>query len=189
MTKRKRHSAEFKAKVALEGNREDPTTAELARKHDIHPTMITGWKEPRSRTWLRRLAVPRPPRRRFPRVRSKSLMPRSAGWLRNAVFWPQPPVSVSALEAKSGAAGSPRSQRPAAMRPAVAGALRPLLPATRRKRRELEVHRHHRPAVPRDAVAWRNGTRRHSSMPERRYGRPRAQAVRSPPQTAFAKRR
>jgi len=44
MTKRKRYSAEFKAKVALEAIREELTTAELARKHDIHPTMISGWK-------------------------------------------------------------------------------------------------------------------------------------------------
>ena len=44
MTKRKRYSAEFKAKVALEALREDLTTAELAKKYDIHPTMITGWK-------------------------------------------------------------------------------------------------------------------------------------------------
>ena len=44
MTERKRYSAEFKAKVALESIREDPTAAELAKKHDIHPTTITGWK-------------------------------------------------------------------------------------------------------------------------------------------------
>lgn len=44
MTKRKRYSAEFKAKVALEAIREELTTAELAKKYDIHPTMITGWK-------------------------------------------------------------------------------------------------------------------------------------------------
>lgn len=43
MTKRKRHTAEFEAKVALEAIREALTTAELARKHDIHPTMIGGW--------------------------------------------------------------------------------------------------------------------------------------------------
>ena len=44
MTKRKRYSGEFKAKVAVEAIPEEPTTAELARKYDIHPTMITGWK-------------------------------------------------------------------------------------------------------------------------------------------------
>ncbi|MDA7423076.1 IS3 family transposase [Tritonibacter multivorans] len=44
MTKRKRYSTEFKAKVALEAIREELTTAELAKKYDIHPTMISGWK-------------------------------------------------------------------------------------------------------------------------------------------------
>lgn len=45
MTKRKRYSAEFKAKVALEAIREELTTAELAKKYGIHPTMISGWKK------------------------------------------------------------------------------------------------------------------------------------------------
>ncbi len=44
MTKRKRYSPEFKARVALEAIREEQTTAELAKKYDIHPTMISGWK-------------------------------------------------------------------------------------------------------------------------------------------------
>ena len=45
MTKRKRYSADFKAKVALEAIREELTTAELAKKYGIHPTMISGWKK------------------------------------------------------------------------------------------------------------------------------------------------
>lgn len=45
MTKRKRYTAEFRAKVALEAVREELTTAELAKKYDIHPTMITRWKK------------------------------------------------------------------------------------------------------------------------------------------------
>jgi len=44
MTARKRYLAGFKAKVALEVIREELTTAELVRKFDIHPTMISGWK-------------------------------------------------------------------------------------------------------------------------------------------------
>lgn len=44
MTKRKRYCAEFKAKVALAAIRQELTTAELAKKYDIHPTMISGWK-------------------------------------------------------------------------------------------------------------------------------------------------
>ena len=47
MTERKRYSAEFKAKVALESIREDPTAAELAKKHDIHRRRSRAGKEPR----------------------------------------------------------------------------------------------------------------------------------------------
>ena len=44
MTKRKNHSAEFKAKVVLEAVREDLTLAELSQKYGVHPNMISGWK-------------------------------------------------------------------------------------------------------------------------------------------------
>jgi len=44
MTKRKRYSNEFKARVALEAIREELTLAELSKKHAVHPNMISGWK-------------------------------------------------------------------------------------------------------------------------------------------------
>lgn len=43
-TKRKRYSAEFKAKVALEAIKGEQTLAELATKYSLHPNMITTWK-------------------------------------------------------------------------------------------------------------------------------------------------
>ena len=43
-TTRKRYSADFKAKVALEVIRGDLTLAELGAKHGIHHTMIAAWK-------------------------------------------------------------------------------------------------------------------------------------------------
>lgn len=45
MGKRKRYSAEFKAKVALDAIRGEQTIAQLAAKHGIHPTMINAWKK------------------------------------------------------------------------------------------------------------------------------------------------
>jgi transposase len=43
-TTRKRYSADFKAKVAVEAIGGDLTLAELAAKHGIHHTMIAAWK-------------------------------------------------------------------------------------------------------------------------------------------------
>ncbi len=43
-TTRKRYSAEFKAKVAMEAIRGELTLAELAAKHGIHHTMFGTWK-------------------------------------------------------------------------------------------------------------------------------------------------
>ncbi|GGD56369.1 hypothetical protein GCM10010990_01980 [Croceicoccus mobilis] len=43
-TTRKRYSADFKARVALEAIRGDLTLAELAAKHGVHHTMIASWK-------------------------------------------------------------------------------------------------------------------------------------------------
>jgi len=41
---RRRLSASFKAEVALEALRNDSTIAELAKKYEVHPNMITKWK-------------------------------------------------------------------------------------------------------------------------------------------------
>ena len=43
--KRKRYSAEFKAKVALDAIRGEQTVAQLAAKHGVHQTMINAWKK------------------------------------------------------------------------------------------------------------------------------------------------
>ena len=42
--KRKRYSADFKAKVALDALRGELTTTQLASKHGIHQTMVGEWK-------------------------------------------------------------------------------------------------------------------------------------------------
>lgn len=44
MTTRRRFSAEFKAKVALEALSGALTMAELSAKHGVHPNMISQWK-------------------------------------------------------------------------------------------------------------------------------------------------
>ena len=42
--KRKRHTEEFKAKVALEAVRGIRTLSELSAMHGVHPTVIAQWK-------------------------------------------------------------------------------------------------------------------------------------------------
>ena len=42
--KRKKYSAEFKAKVALAALKNEETASELAQRYGVHPTMISGWK-------------------------------------------------------------------------------------------------------------------------------------------------
>ena len=44
MSTRRKFSAEFKAKVALESLVGDKTLAELSAKHGVHPNMIAAWK-------------------------------------------------------------------------------------------------------------------------------------------------
>jgi transposase len=43
--KRKSYTAEFKAKVALAALRGESTANELAARHQIHPTLVSNWKQ------------------------------------------------------------------------------------------------------------------------------------------------
>lgn len=45
MSKRRRSTAEFKAKVSLEALRGELALAEISKKYDVHPNMISSWKK------------------------------------------------------------------------------------------------------------------------------------------------
>jgi len=44
-TKRKRYSADFKAKVAREALKEETTIADIATRFGIHPNQVSEWKK------------------------------------------------------------------------------------------------------------------------------------------------
>lgn len=45
MPKRKRHSGEFKFKVALEAAKGTKTLSTLAQEYQLHPSQISDWKQ------------------------------------------------------------------------------------------------------------------------------------------------
>ena len=45
MKKRRKCSAEFKSKVAIEAVREQQPIHEIAKKYQIHPSQVTEWKK------------------------------------------------------------------------------------------------------------------------------------------------
>jgi transposase len=44
-TERRKFSAAFKAQVAIEALKERETLAELSKRFDVHPNMISKWKQ------------------------------------------------------------------------------------------------------------------------------------------------
>ncbi len=44
-TKRKMYSADFKAKVAREGLKEDATIVDISARYAIHPNQVGEWKK------------------------------------------------------------------------------------------------------------------------------------------------
>ena len=45
MKKRRKFTAEFKSKVALEALREQQPLHEIAQRYEVHPTQVTKWKK------------------------------------------------------------------------------------------------------------------------------------------------
>ena len=42
---RRKHSPEFKARVALEAIKEVKTVSQIAQDYEIHPVMVSNWKK------------------------------------------------------------------------------------------------------------------------------------------------
>jgi len=77
---RKRYSADFKAKVALEAIPGDLALAELAAKHGIYHMMIAAWKRQAVEGMAGTFSVQVTRPGRLMRPKSRSFTPRSASW-------------------------------------------------------------------------------------------------------------
>ena len=105
MKTRRRFTAEFKAKVALEAIKGHQTVAELATRHALHPTQITAWK----REAIEKLGCSMTRELRFrptATLRSRSFMPRSVSLLWSGIFWPKPSIAEPGSEEGNDRTGS-----------------------------------------------------------------------------------
>ena len=76
MTKRRRFTAEFKAKDALEALGGDKTIREMAARHKVHPNQVSTWK--RWTVWARCFRTARTTPVETMNPRSTIYTPRSA---------------------------------------------------------------------------------------------------------------
>ena len=92
--KRKQHSAEFKARVAMAALSGEKTLAELSSEFGVHPTMISTWKQ----ELMKRASELFARGNKAPAVddarRSSTICTaRSASYRSNAIFLPGSPPS------------------------------------------------------------------------------------------------
>ena len=131
---RKRHTPEFKAKVALDAMKGEQTLAELGAKHGIHQTcakqmlcrVIATWKR-QAIDGLTGIFSGKPQDSKGAADKEKEVTQlhardnqvvalRLASLWWNAIFWPRPPVDECRTEAGAGRAGAFRAFGCAAMR-------------------------------------------------------------------------
>src|SRR5476649_2828873 len=98
MRTRRRFTAEFKAKVALEAIQGHRTVAELATKHELHPTQIAAWK----REAIEKLAKVFDDKGAEVQANRDAevtkLTPRSVSLLWSEIFWPKPSIAEPGSE-------------------------------------------------------------------------------------------
>ena len=70
---RKKHSAEFKAKVALEALKGDKTINEIAGEHQVHRNQVSNWKKEAQAGLVECFSAKRGPKSRQQEVNQEAL--------------------------------------------------------------------------------------------------------------------
>lgn len=94
MTQRKRYSAEFKARVALEAVKGYKTVNELASTYGVHPTQIAQWKKLLERE-LPQIFSPRRERREQEHEAVQAQLYQQIGQLKVEVDWLKKKVGLA----------------------------------------------------------------------------------------------
>src|SRR5437588_10487596 len=123
MTTRRRFTAEFKAKVALEAIRGELTVSELARKHSVHPNLIAGWKRQAIEGMAGVFDGKAGERDQGRETETRELHAKIGQLVTNAIFWPRPPVAEPRAEEDHGRTGPSWLEHCPAMRASVDCAL------------------------------------------------------------------
>ena len=150
--KRKRYSAEFKAKVALEALWGERTVAELGAEYGVHPTMITAWKKPAVEGMAGVFSGKVEAADTVCEVEVEKLHAKIHQLMVERDFCRKPPVDEPGPEATDDRSAAPAALGPAAMPAGVDQPFRLLPPAGGRDALELGADAPARRAVPRDAA-------------------------------------
>jgi transposase-like protein len=95
-TQRRRHGAEFKAKVALEAIKGQRTVSEIAVKYGVHPPQIATWKK-EALTRLPEIFATQPSRAEAASEALEAQLYQQIGQLKVEMVWPKEDLALLAV--------------------------------------------------------------------------------------------
>lgn len=86
-TKRTRHTADFKFKVALEAAKEQKTRSQVASEFGVHPTQVSQWKKELVANGRSLFETARPKRQEKKRLEQETALYEQIGRLNMELEW------------------------------------------------------------------------------------------------------
>lgn len=100
--KRKRYTAEFKAKVAMEALRGELTTSQLATRRGVHQTVIGDWKRQAIDGLVTVLSGKARAKDGMREENVKKLHAKIGSWWWSGIFWRRSPLDERRAETGTG---------------------------------------------------------------------------------------